>query len=85
MEQAKSELANVEYCDSPYSCAKRADALVVVTEWEQFRALDLSRLKDEMAKPVIIDLRNVYRPDEMSAAGFKYESIGRPGNGANID
>jgi UDPglucose 6-dehydrogenase len=77
MEQAKLELPDVTYCDSPYSCAARADALVIVTEWEQFRALDLSRLRKEMAQPVIVDLRNVYRPDEMAEYGFTYTSVGR--------
>ena len=78
MEQAKLELPDVTYCDNPYSCAAKADALVIVTEWEQFRALDMSRLKREMAQPVIVDLRNVYRPDEMAEHGFKYASVGRP-------
>jgi UDPglucose 6-dehydrogenase len=78
MDQAKSELPDVTYCDSPYSCAANADALVIVTEWEQFRALDLPRLKNEMAQPLIVDLRNIYRPDEMAEHGFTYESIGRP-------
>ncbi len=50
---------------------------MIVTEWEQFRALDLDRLKREMASPVIVDLRNVYRPDEMAKHDFAYESIGR--------
>jgi UDPglucose 6-dehydrogenase len=77
MEQARSELSNITYCDGPYSCAEGADALVIVTEWEQFRALDLARLKREMACPVIVDLRNIYRPEEVSAHGFRYESIGR--------
>ena len=78
IEQAKLELPDVTYCDSPYSCAAKADALVIVTEWEQFRALDMSRLKKEMAQPIIVDLRNVYRPDEIAKHGFIYESIGRP-------
>jgi UDPglucose 6-dehydrogenase len=65
MEQARSELSDVTYCDGPYSCAEGADALVIVTEWEQFRALDLPRLRREMACPVIVDLRNVYRPEEV--------------------
>jgi UDPglucose 6-dehydrogenase len=78
MEQAKLEMPDVTYCDSPYSCAAKADALVIVTEWEQFRALDMSRLKMEMARPVIVDLRNVYRPDEMAEHGFTYASVGRP-------
>jgi UDPglucose 6-dehydrogenase len=77
MEQAKKVLENVEYCDGPYACAEGAHALVIVTEWEQFRALDLERLKREMASPVIVDLRNVYRPDEMARHDFAYESIGR--------
>jgi UDPglucose 6-dehydrogenase len=82
MEQAKTELSEVIYCDGPYSCAEGADALVIVTEWEQFRALDLARLKREMACPIIVDLRNIYRPDEVIAQGFRYESIGRtPSNG----
>jgi UDPglucose 6-dehydrogenase len=78
MEQAKRELPDIDYCDDPYSCAKGADALVIVTEWVQFRALDLDRIKREMAQPVIIDLRNVYRPEDMEALGFVYESVGRP-------
>ncbi len=78
MDQAKRELPGVTYCDSTYSCAANADALVIVTEWEQFRALDLARLKKEMAQPVIVDLRNIYRPDEMAEHGFIYESVGRP-------
>jgi UDPglucose 6-dehydrogenase len=65
MDQAKLELPDVTYCDGPYSCAVNADALVIVTEWEQFRALDLPPLRKEMAQPVIVDLRNIYRPDEM--------------------
>jgi UDPglucose 6-dehydrogenase len=77
MEQAKSELPDITYCDSPYACAANADVLVIVTEWEQFRALDMNRLKKEMAQPVIVDLRNVYHPDEMNKHGFTYASIGR--------
>jgi UDPglucose 6-dehydrogenase len=78
MEQAKKELLGIDYCDDPYTCAKGADAVVIVTEWRQFRALDLPRIRDSMATPVIVDLRNIYQPEEMSALGFKYESVGRP-------
>jgi UDPglucose 6-dehydrogenase len=78
MQQARAELPDVAYCNDAYSCAKGADALVIVTEWEQFRALDLKRLKAELAQPVVVDLRNIYRPDEMAALGFAYESVGRP-------
>jgi UDPglucose 6-dehydrogenase len=77
MEQSKTELSEICYCDGPYSCADGADALVIVTEWEQFRALDLDRLKRTMARPIIIDLRNIYEPQDVIAHGFRYESIGR--------
>jgi UDPglucose 6-dehydrogenase len=80
MEQAKLELPTVTYCDSPYACATKADGLVIVTEWEQFRALDLTRLKQEMTQPVIIDLRNIYSAEEMAEHGFTYASVGRPGS-----
>jgi UDPglucose 6-dehydrogenase len=78
MEQAKQELTGIEYCDDPYSCAKGADALVIVTEWRQFRALDLARIMAGMTTPVVIDLRNIYRPEDMKALGFRYDSVGRP-------
>src|SRR5882672_3838385 len=78
MEQARRELPDIEYSDDPYACARGADALVIVTEWVQFRALDLERLKREMAQPVVVDLRNIYRPEDMAALGFIYESVGRP-------
>jgi UDPglucose 6-dehydrogenase len=77
MDQAKALLRNVTYCESAYGCADGADALVIATEWEQFRALDLPRLRDLMACPVIVDLRNVYRPEEMSRHGFAYACVGR--------
>jgi UDPglucose 6-dehydrogenase len=78
MIQARTELPDVRYCDDAYTCAKGADALVIVTEWEQFRALDLKRLKAELKQPIVVDLRNIYRPDEMAAYGFTYDSVGRP-------
>jgi UDPglucose 6-dehydrogenase len=85
MQQAKNELPVViTYCDDPYSVASGADGLVIVTEWEQFRALELRRLKKEMAQPVIVDLRNIYWPEEMAKYGFTYESIGRPHAYVNI-
>src|SRR6202521_3560464 len=78
MELARLEMPNIEYCTGPYECAVGADALVIVTEWEQFRALDLDRLKREMACPIVVDLRNVYNPEELTSRGFLYRSIGRP-------
>jgi UDPglucose 6-dehydrogenase len=77
MEQAKPLFKNVTFCDDAYSCAEGASALVIVTEWEQFRALDFARLKKIMANPVLVDLRNVYRPEEVARHGFAYEGIGR--------
>src|SRR5215470_10164516 len=79
MEQAKHVLADVTYYQGPYDCVEEADAAVIVTEWEQFRALDLERLRDLMAAPIVVDLRNIYRPDEMAKLGFIYESVGRLG------
>ena len=79
MEQAKNVLTDVAYCDGPYSCAEKAAAIVIVTEWEQFRALDFARLKQVMTNSVLVDLRNVYRPDEITRHGFTYSSVGRPG------
>jgi len=78
MQQAKNELPEITYCEDPYGVARGADALVIVTEWEQFRALDLRQLRKEMVQPVIVDLRNIYRPEEMAEHGFTYESVGRP-------
>jgi UDPglucose 6-dehydrogenase len=77
MEQAKGVLANVAFCNDAYACAEGASALVIVTEWEQFRALDFARLKTVMESPVLIDLRNIYRPEEVKRYGFVYESVGR--------
>ncbi|MCX7326409.1 MAG: UDP-glucose 6-dehydrogenase, partial [Hyphomicrobiales bacterium] len=76
-EQAKLVLSGVTYESSPYHCARDADALVIVTEWEQFRALDLRRLKEAMRTPVLVDLRNLYRAADARKHGFTYVSIGR--------
>ena len=77
MEQAKQVLTDVTYCQGPYDCVEDADAVVIVTEWEQFRALDLKRVKDLMACAVMVDLRNVYSPEDMKRYGFAYSSVGR--------
>jgi UDPglucose 6-dehydrogenase len=79
MEQAKPQLSGVQYCSGAYVAAEGAHAIVIATEWEQFRALDLDRLKTVMAQPVIVDLRNIYRTDEMKRAKFKYVAVGRAG------
>jgi UDPglucose 6-dehydrogenase len=77
MDQAKQVLTNVTYSQGPYDCVEDADAAVIVTEWEQFRALDLKQVRDLMACPVMVDLRNVYNPEEMKRHGFAYCSVGR--------
>ncbi|MBO6728428.1 MAG: UDP-glucose/GDP-mannose dehydrogenase family protein [Maricaulis sp.] len=76
--EAEHMFSGVEFTSGPYFCVEGADAVVIITEWNEFRALDLERLKASMNAPVLVDLRNIYVPDEMQAAGFKYTSIGRP-------
>jgi UDPglucose 6-dehydrogenase len=77
MEAAKAVLTDVDYAEDAYDCARDADALVIVTEWNMFRALDLDRLKTILAEPVVVDLRNIYRSDDMRRRGFTYVSVGR--------
>jgi UDPglucose 6-dehydrogenase len=81
MEAAKPLLGDIDYAESAYQAAEGADALVLVTEWDAFRALDLKRLRDRMANPLLVDLRNVYSPAEARAAGLDYICIGRPDAG----
>jgi UDPglucose 6-dehydrogenase len=78
MEQAKPMMGGITFEEEPYACANGADALAIVTEWDAFRALDLKRVKESMNKPVLVDLRNIYRPADMVKRGFIYSSIGRP-------
>jgi UDPglucose 6-dehydrogenase len=77
MEEAKALLTGVSYVDGPYEVAENAHVIVVLTEWDQFRALDFDRIKKLMATPSVVDLRNIYNPDELRADGFSYASIGR--------
>ena len=67
----------VVFKDGPYEAVEGADAVVILTEWDQFRALDLDRVKLLLNQPVMVDLRNIYRPEDMRARGFRYSSIGR--------
>ena len=76
--QAGALLTDVEFATDPYSCAEGADAIVIVTEWDAFRALDFDRLRAALASPVLVDLRNIYRPDEVRAHQIDYTSVGRP-------
>ncbi|WP_332770222.1 UDP-glucose dehydrogenase family protein [Phenylobacterium sp.] len=75
--EARQLLRDVDFKDNPYDVAQDADVLVIITEWDQFRALDLDRVKLLMNAPVLVDLRNIYKPDEVRSRGFKYASIGR--------
>ena len=77
MEQARPLLPGVDFAQDAYACAAGADALVIVTEWNAFRALDLARLRATMRAPILVDLRNVYRPEEARQHGFSYSSVGR--------
>jgi UDPglucose 6-dehydrogenase len=78
IEQARDVLdGSVTYTDSAYACAQGADVLVIVTEWEQFRALDLDALKTAMKQPIMVDLRNIYPPEDVIRHGFAYTGIGR--------
>ena len=76
-EQAQQVLTNVDYALDPYDCLAGADVAVLVTEWDAFRALDMDRVKGVMKTPALVDLRNVYRPEEMARRGIAYASIGR--------
>ncbi|MEL6363215.1 MAG: UDP-glucose/GDP-mannose dehydrogenase family protein [Pseudomonadota bacterium] len=78
LEEAKKLLTDVDYKDGPYAVLDGADAAVVVTEWDEFRALDLERVKTALKEPVFVDLRNIYPPKLMAERGFRYASIGRP-------
>ncbi len=77
VEQAKLVLTDVDYAADAYACVAEADVAVLMTEWEAFRGLDMDRVAAAMTAPVIVDLRNVYRPDEMARRGFAYTSVGR--------
>jgi UDPglucose 6-dehydrogenase len=79
MEAAKRLLdEDVTYADDPYDCADGTDALVIVTEWDAFRALDFERVRRVMNNPLLVDLRNVYPPELVRKLGFRYVSVGRP-------
>ncbi len=78
MNEAKKHLDDITYCENSYLAAEGADALVLLTEWNRFRALDLTELKNKLKSPLVIDLRNIYKPHEMKEHGFDYHSVGRP-------
>ncbi|MBB3912730.1 UDP-glucose/GDP-mannose dehydrogenase family protein, partial [Sphingomonas desiccabilis] len=77
MEAARRLMPDIVYTDSAYAAAEGACAVVIVTEWDAFRALDLKRLRRIMIQPVLVDLRNIYQPQAVEAAGFTYCGVGR--------
>jgi UDPglucose 6-dehydrogenase len=76
-EQAQKVLTDVAYCENAYETMEGADALVIVTEWDAFRALDLPRVKSLLSEPILVDLRNIYPRDMVESAGFTYHAVGR--------
>jgi UDPglucose 6-dehydrogenase len=85
MEVAQPLLPNVEMFSDPYTMAEGCEALVVVTEWNEFKQLDLERIRDCMKEPILFDARNIYDPDKMSYLGFKYRGFGRGYNGSKVE
>jgi UDPglucose 6-dehydrogenase len=77
MKEAKKLLDGIEYCDGAYDALEGADAMVVLTEWNEFRGMDLERVKNALVNPIVVDLRNVYDPIEMAESGFSYSCVGR--------
>lgn len=77
METARAVLKGVEFCSDPYETALDCDAIVLVTEWNEFRRLDFARIKRNLKQPIFVDLRNVYEPSQMKSMGFKYCGVGR--------
>jgi UDPglucose 6-dehydrogenase len=75
--EAKRHLA-LDYCTDAYAALEGADGVVILTEWNEFRALDLNRVKAALKTALMVDLRNIYRPQQMREAGFQYISVGRP-------
>ena len=82
MEEAKKILGKfskkIEWSKDSYKACRGSDAVVILTEWNQFRALDLKKIKKVLKNPILIDLRNIYKPDEMLKIGLQYHSLGRP-------
>ncbi len=77
MPEARLAFPEIEYTEDAYDAAAGCDALVIATEWNQFRSLDWERMKKILRSPVVIDLRNVYEPDQMKALGIRYTGVGR--------
>ncbi len=85
MENARRLLPEVDLMENPYALAEGADALILITEWNEFKNLDLARIRDSMTEPILVDGRNIYDPHTVRELGFKYMAIGRGYNGAGIE
>ena len=77
MDQARLIMEDLTFFYDPYSCCDKADALVIITEWDAFRALDLERVKSLLNAPIMVDLRNIYEPADMAQRNFQYSGVGR--------
>jgi len=77
MKNAQAMLSNVEFCEDLYETSKDCEALILVTEWDHFKNADLAKVKNLMNSPILIDGRNVFKPEEMKKLGFEYHSVGR--------
>ena len=78
MEEASHLMEGIDYSQNAYDAVQDADAMVIITEWDQFRALDMGRIKEALKGDVVVDLRNIYDPGDMAKRGFDYTSVGRP-------
>jgi UDPglucose 6-dehydrogenase len=78
MAEARRLMPGIKYCDDAYATLKDADCLVLLTEWNAYRAMDIDRMRSLMRRPLMIDLRNIHHSREMRRAGFEYHSLGRP-------
>ena len=78
MEEAEKLMDGLNYAENAYEAVDGADAMIILTEWDQFRALDLERIKASLKSDIVVDLRNIYSPEDMAKRGFEYTSIGRP-------
>ncbi|MEE2878803.1 MAG: UDP-glucose/GDP-mannose dehydrogenase family protein [Pseudomonadota bacterium] len=81
MHEAQKLMTGLEYAEDAYGAIEGADAMVIITEWDQFRALDLERVKELLKSDIVVDLRNIYSPEDMTRRGFEYTSVGRPAGG----
>jgi len=83
MDEAKEMLDDIQWCEDSYETMQGADVLVIITEWNAFRGLDFERVKSLLSKPILVDLRNIYNPDDMAGAGIDYHCLGRPTGNAS--